>query len=567
MNEISNFKTTELANKIGIIENQLYEQYEKHGLIDEAKILKEELNNVRDNNLIHVAFVGQYSAGKSSIISALTGNDKILIHSDVSTNDVAVYSWNGVMITDTPGLYTGNVEHDQKAIDTIRKSDLIVYCITSDLFNPYTSVDFIKWAYHENYLSKMFLVVNQMSKEAGDFDELVKNYTESIKKSLNPYMLTDFSYSFFDVKDYKDGLKFSNPGLIKYSHFEDFIQKLNEFISAKGFLGKFDTPIMIMKNSINQVIENNAVNDTTKCYNSLLTRIENKIDQERNRFLIKAKSIIKNGVKPIVDKGYEWSKLIGDDSFEFREDEVTALIQTCCENINLELEVFSQHSIQALNEEIEKVLSSEEAYYFFKSISDSYKGKIPFLPSRGFKEKKAQYESIVKIAEKITGGIVDFAVKDGVKVVKGFLKNADVAGGKMHQVILKIGQKIGHKFKPWEAVKLAKIIGNIAKGIGVALGGLGIALDIKEIYDDNKNLEEIKKAKTNCRQEFIKYAAELENQYLIEIDNAIEIYNEHLNMISQERNMIQNQIDSNNELNKNLLEYKNELVKIQSEIY
>lgn len=57
----------------------------------------------------------------------------------------------------------------------------------------------------------------------------------------------------------------------------------------------------------------------------------------------------------------------------------------------------------------------------------------------------------------------------------GFLKSMDVAGSGLHQTVLGVGKFIGFKFKPWQAVGIAKNIGNFAKFLGpiFAVGDAG----------------------------------------------------------------------------------------------
>ena len=68
--------------------------------------LAEEQKVIRENPVLRVAFIGQYSAGKSTIISALTGNRNISIGADITTDKATPYSWNGIEIMDTPGIGT-----------------------------------------------------------------------------------------------------------------------------------------------------------------------------------------------------------------------------------------------------------------------------------------------------------------------------------------------------------------------------------------------------------------------------------------------------------------------------
>ena len=51
--------------------------------------------------------MGQYSSGKSNIISALTGRKDIKIDANVATDIVSEYLWNNIVLMDTPGILAG----------------------------------------------------------------------------------------------------------------------------------------------------------------------------------------------------------------------------------------------------------------------------------------------------------------------------------------------------------------------------------------------------------------------------------------------------------------------------
>jgi len=187
MSENTVFKTAEIAEKIEEYKVRLLNILNENGYEEDAKELSEKLSAISKSDRLKIVFIGQYTAGKSTIISALTGDNSIKIDSDIATLEAKDYVWGEVILTDTPGLYTENTVHDARAIEMIRQSDLLVYCITSDLFNQYTLEDFKKWAFETGYAGKLFLVVNKMSKEAGVYEELVESYTQTINKSAYPH--------------------------------------------------------------------------------------------------------------------------------------------------------------------------------------------------------------------------------------------------------------------------------------------------------------------------------------------------------------------------------------------
>jgi GTP-binding protein EngB required for normal cell division len=81
-----------------------------------------------------IAFVGQYNAGKSTILRVLTGREDIVIDSDVCTDVVTAYDWNGVRLLDTPGVHAGHPDHDEKTYEIIARADLLVFVVTNELF-------------------------------------------------------------------------------------------------------------------------------------------------------------------------------------------------------------------------------------------------------------------------------------------------------------------------------------------------------------------------------------------------------------------------------------------------
>ena len=59
-----------------------------------------------EDSAIKLVFIGQYSAGKSSLIKMLTGED-VKIGAKITTQNTGSYMWNGIEIIDTPGIHSG----------------------------------------------------------------------------------------------------------------------------------------------------------------------------------------------------------------------------------------------------------------------------------------------------------------------------------------------------------------------------------------------------------------------------------------------------------------------------
>ena len=105
-------------------------------------------------------------------------------------------------------------------------------------------------------------------------------------------------------------------------------------------------------------------------------------------------------------------------------------------------------------------------------------------------------------------------------------------------LILKIGHFLGHKFKPWEAVKYFKWIGKLNKWIPL-IGQ--IANTIMDIWDHNKQEEarhKLEEMKREIRASFNEIACDLENDGRAFVNNEFgksmdKLINKHIEELSK----------------------------------
>ena len=299
----------------------------------------------------------------------------------------------------------------------------------------------------------------------------------------------------------------------------------------------------------------------------MLSRIEKRIDQQRSQFQIDSKNIIKRGLKPIKERGYELSRDIGVNDVNFSEDDFNELISSACKDINLEISQLCDSNMQKLNEEVEDVLYSQPANFFVNSIEGSYSEKKGLFEKQETRVARVQVESIKNVVEGLTGRTLNLATKSGTQTAGFLMKASEASGSALHQTVLKIGQTIGYKFKPWQAVNIAKNVGNVAKCAGPAISVLGFLYNIKETIDDNKRAKEIEKKQIEYRQYFIDVVNDLEKSYTDELKGVYDVYDEISSQVQQSRNKVQDTISSNNTMAQTMAKIREELVRIQKEIF
>ncbi len=78
-------------------------------------------------------------------------------------------------------------------------------------------------------------------------------------------------------------------------------------------------------------------------------------------------------------------------------------------------------------------------------------------------------------------------------------------------MVLKVGQSIGYKFKPWQAIKIIRGIAVSGQVLSVLGVGLTVFMQIKADQDEQRIREDLKINRQNIRSQFNVVANELEN--------------------------------------------------------
>ena len=117
-----------------LLESQLIEINNAFNRLSFA--FKEDLNNLREGlSKFSITLFGRTMAGKSTLMEILTEGDGSSIGKGAqrTTQDVRQYEWNGLEITDVPGIGAFEGEDDEQiAFEAAKTADLILFLITDD---------------------------------------------------------------------------------------------------------------------------------------------------------------------------------------------------------------------------------------------------------------------------------------------------------------------------------------------------------------------------------------------------------------------------------------------------
>lgn len=469
---------------------QIMQANAKYQLV--ATQLQENIEQKLSETKLRIAFVGQYSAGKSTIISALTNIKDIKIDSDVATDVTKDYEWNNIIITDTPGIGTDNIDHDEKTYDLLKKADIIVYCLTYSLFNPESLSNFKKIAFEKKYANKILLLVNKMDSEEGVFPNLVNIYTETLKDQLMPHNLEEFPITFvISAFELDNSLK-------EYSNFADFRFKLNELIRGQDKFSKLDS----IAHTIIDTVEDNIIDIDELDSNErikLSKMVENKFDSAKRDFNSQIQSELAQLKGEISSIGIELSKKVTDANFEEEAIQSENKIHNIYENMKSMI----NKVYQSIREKLELDLVDIGRTDTFKNVERLGFDSLSYA--------NTDYSTLQLVSSNmIKGTKVVSAMSEGTKYTGGLLKASTASGSNTHNAVKFIGQQIGYKFQPWQAVNIAKNIGNIVKIATPVIGLASLFLDYQNEQQEEENARKLRNIQNDVRNSYIEIG---ENMY------------------------------------------------------
>ena len=457
-----------------------------------AKKMDAELQEVSERKDLRLAFVGQYSSGKSTIISALTGNKDITIDANIATDKVTEYRWNNIVLMDTPGILAGKVEeHDERTKAALKECDLIFYVLTSQLFDDVVFNNFIDLAYNQHLADKMFIVVNKMNMEYGDYAQLVQNYTTSLNNTFKErgYDFSAFPIAFIDANDYLEGVKDGDDEFIQVSNFEKFIDDLNSFVSSKGLIKKqFDTPIRVLQSYAKDIAISEVDQNLAEFYRQFEQRLsvsERELKRDVSNVLYSFETDAMTKVSALSSE----IGSLGEAEWKIQQEDLNRKLQQGINATSTKIEKVVEQNYEDLLKEVEKFGNRDTLAKYIDSIDSKLNSpNISIEERNNLNYQKKALSWLKKGATKIG----DMA--SGVNNAFGGISSA--SGSQLHNIVLNVGHFFGKSFRPWEAVRWASNIAKVAKfGIPVITAGIDIWMQLRDDKKEDERLRQIKESK------------------------------------------------------------------------
>lgn len=557
-------KLEEYSKEILKIENETKQ------ILKKLKIQYDIAENNKDQ--VKLVFIGQYSAGKSSILKLLTGRNDIVIGAGITTQRTHEYDWNGLKVVDTPGIHTElNADHDKISYAEIAAADMLVFVITNELFDSHLAEHFRKLAIDKDKGKEMILVVNKMERTANGNTSYQQNIIkEDLEKVLAPFTTEELNLCFLDAESYFESLEereFDSKiadKLLEKSGYSNFIEILNNFVDKKSLNSKLTTKIYKILNKLEETTYELEPKSTDKDIEALEEQ-----SLEKRHFWVDSKSSLEQEVKNIFTLAVSKIKDLGGEAAEKlyegckeneTEIELRELISksnNLIETSQINVKNIVEKRLLEIGEGIDKIENSE----FSKQLKINLEGKFEGLPDN-IKRMLSGMREGAEIARK---GILNNVYGAGKNMT---LKLSNLSGSKVHSAILKIGHTIGYKFKPWEAVKFTKGVARAGNALGILGVGLSIFMQYKSDSDNEKIKEDLRKNRQNIRKEFNSAAYGLEEYAKKYIEEKISpIFYSKIRDIDNEISVIRSNKRNQNQLLEKMEDLKIECYKLIKKIH
>lgn len=520
INGLSQVKERELEN-IDNFEERFIKPLEIDNGFEIVDEIKEKINDIRrkvNEDIFTIVLFGSFSDGKSTVIKAITGEEDIEISPSPTTDEIEEYKYkDGLKIVDTPGLFSEEKEHSEKSSKYISEADLILYLV--DAVNPLkeSQHDVVKWLLKDlNKSDSLIFVINKIDTACDDIeDDESFNETVKIKKEAVLKVVSSFGIDFNPDKIIAiaadpdgEGYEYWKKNIEEYkelSRMDTLINKIDEFMNSQNneeliasttqsvlrdcavrlnngleeFLPKLKDGLDIDKSEYNrkQEIFSSLEKNVEKSHQNFM----NQLDELRREYVQKLNNI--NDPKELE----EFLELYIGENFKYFEDEVNNIKKREMES----LEEYSKNIAISINQTTESYAQKRSAMFEAGSkLGGKFSEAFKYIPM-----------------DKIRDGIV-------------FIRNI---------------AKIPYKFKPWQALKLAKRFKFASGAAGPIMDVISTILEIRKESAFSKNVRELK----NMIEEVID---DVKNDLNYDdfIKNEFPIINEYHNSSKQEQKRIEN---------------------------
>ena len=434
---------------------------------------------------ISVAFAGQYSAGKSTILKALTGRQDIATGAGITTQQTRILEWHGVNVIDTPGIHTTiRPDHDIVTYDAISQADLLVFVITNELFDDHMGTHFRKLAVDREKGHETILVVNKMGRAAGGNTPDVRMVIiEDLRDPLAPFTPEGLRITFTDAESLLEAQEEEDEELAsmlwQQANLDQLIHSLDDLILDKGLNARHTTTLYTIDQTMQDAMANEPTEDPDVDSLVLIYNQNIRVIREtRSRLQQSVLNAIDQATTQVVMAGAQYAAdfhaITSQEQMDQANADMDSRIEGVWDALIQDVEAEFSEAIPAMGSRVEELHKSHR----FRTTMEKLNSR-----SRG-----PDTTRMLGIAQTMASRLGEFGRRTSLSPTLGSGASglARFSGSQAHHAVLRVGHMMGHSFKPWEAVKVTAKIGRASAFLSVAAIALDVGMQIKSDRDESR---------------------------------------------------------------------------------
>ena len=461
---------------------------------------------------LRIAVVGEFSAGKSTILKALTG-EELETGIGVVTTESKEIPWQGLVLVDTPGVKSSKDvnKHDEISEDETRKADLVLFVVTNELPEPNVEFHYRKLILDSlpdgmtgyGLHAKTAVIVNKMNRvkrrPPEKFEERCNNILKHMIKISEPH--TEIPIFLCDAERYLYELSTGNIDETDnkaVAQFETLIENINTFSRERGLFGRLQTPVQAAVDALELAIsasDSGAVKAKAQDLDKIL-KIISKARRDYYREITEKgqaelyAELRKEGNQIIEAANFD--QLDSDQGLQIIIDQIEDSFSNTTDDVFLNRRRKTEAFLVAVQEELRDFSLDDEIVRELQELNLKESGQRA-IDITGAKMQLAGYtKPFFTHAMRALKEAAEDVAKDP-KMVKGLIKA--IAKGK-------------YKFKPWG---LKKAVGHVTKGaskVAKAVPFLAAAGEAILNYREEKEKESKERFKAEARGKLRSYVRE-----------------------------------------------------------
>ena len=317
---------------------------------------------------------------------------------------------------------------------------------------------------------------------------------------LAPFTPEELRITFTDAQSALEASQESEPDikeiLEEEANIGEFILNLNALIQKKGLNARQTTALYTIDQAMQEAIASEPTGDPDV---DTLILVYNQNIRVMKETHVQMQHAVNNAIAQVTEQiqlagsncAENFYPGITQEEAERAEKEADERVETLWSQLIEKIERDCTEILPSMGDRLEELHNSHR----FQSTIHNLNNRSP----------RYKVNTMLKIAQESAGWLSKLgreASENSSAIRSGAAELSRFSGSAAHGAVLNIGRTMGHSFRPWGAVKMARNINMAANILPFVRIGLDIYHQVKEDQEEDRRREEARRARQDIRLQY-----------------------------------------------------------------